>query len=229
MTNQSPARSIRVFVLLALMCAFAAPAAAQVEQRGRAKEGGFIAVTVVPSFTFDGETFDGQTAYKEIDGEELFFLPKMDKKPLIRAILGYRARQASLEISYDRTQHDGTFMDVPLDSTYQAVNVDGRFFFATSHPVQPYVLVGGSLPWLRVKDGSFLDPDLGDARFRGFGVNTEAGVSVYPVPQFGIGVGYAYRVLWFDRATGVSDRLGDLRPRFRETAGSVAITGIFVF
>jgi hypothetical protein len=66
-------------------------------------------------------------------------------------------------------------------------------------------------------------------RLRGYGVNTEAGVTIFPVPEFGIGVGYSYRVLWFDRGTGVSDTLFELRPRFRETSGTVAITGTFVF
>jgi hypothetical protein len=229
MTTHLRVRGIRALAVAAFALAVAAPAAAQEERHGFAKEGGFIGVTVMPSFTFDGETFDGMTAYREVDGDELFFLPKMDKQPLIRAILGYRARQASLEISYDRTQHDGTFDIFPLDSTYQAINVDGRFFFATSGRVQPYVLAGGSFPWLRVKEGSVLDPDVGDARFRGYGIKTEAGVTLFPTPAFGVSVGYNYRVLWFDRASGVSDRLGDLRPRFRETAGSVAITGTVVF
>ena len=138
MTTYSRIGRRRLFVLPLLMLLFAAPAAAQVERpKGYAKEGGFVAVAIMPSFTFDGETFDGQTAYKEIGGEELFFLPKLDKQPLIRATLGYRARQASLEISYDRTQHQGSFVDEPLDATYQAINVDGRFFFLTSSRSTP--------------------------------------------------------------------------------------------
>jgi opacity protein-like surface antigen len=219
----------RVFVAMALLGLCSVPAAAQDQRPGAAKIGGFVGVAVMPSFTFDGETFDGQTVYKQVDGEELFFLPKLDKQPLIRGILGYRGRQASLEISYDRTQHDGTFVDVPLDATYQAINLDGRYFFATTSRVQPHVLVGASFPWLTIKEGSFLDPDTGDVRLRGYGLNTEAGVTVFPTPQLGIGVGYSYRVLWFDRGTGVSDTLFELRPRFRETAGSVVITGTFVF
>lgn len=213
-----------------LVLAVAAPVSAQLpDQSGAAKEGGFVGVTVMPAFTFDGETFDGQTFYQEIDGEELFFLPSLNERPLIRVILGYRAKSASLEISYDRTQHDGTFMDVPLDATFQAVNVDGRYFFAPRSRVQPHVLVGGSFPWLNVEDGSVLGEDVGDARFKGYGLNTEAGVTFYPTRQLGIGVGYSYRVIWFDRASGATDRLGDLRPRFRETAGSIAITGTFTF
>ena len=231
MRNPAVRYVVRGLGALALTTALAAPAVAQMPQQGgAAKEGGFIGVTVMPRFTFDGETFDGLSAYQEIDGEELVFLPKLDTKPLLRVILGYRARQASLEISYDRTQHEGTFADeMPLDATFQAINVDGRFFFLPDSRVQPHVLVGGSFPWLNVEDGGFLDPDVGDARFKGYGLNTEAGVTVYPTRQFGIGVGYSYRVIWFDRVTGVTDKLYELRPRFRETAGSVAVTGTFVF
>ena len=42
-------------------------------------------------------------------------------------------------------------------------------------------------------------------------------------------MGYAYRMMWFDRMTGVSDRLFYLRPRFRETSGKVIVTGLFTF
>lgn len=220
---------VRALIVPAFVLAAAAPAAAQIQRPGFAKEGGFVGVTFMPAFTFDGETFDGQTVYKEVDGEELVFLPRLDEKPLLRAILGYRARKASLEISYDRTQHGGTFDIFPLDSTYQAINVDGRFFFATANRVQPHVLVGGSFPWFNVKEGGFLDPDVGDARFRGYGLNTEAGVTIYPSPQLGIGVGYSYRMIWFDRVTGVTDTLFELRPRFRETAGTIVLTGTYVF
>jgi hypothetical protein len=228
MTLSSRERRARIVALILFLLALATPLQAQVRQ-GYAKEGGFVAVTFVPGFTFDGVTFDGESGYKEVDGEELFILPRLDKQDLFRGILGYRARQVSLEISYERTQHDGTFEDFPVDSVYQAVNVDGRYFFLPNSRVQPHVLVGGSFPWLRVKEGSFLDPDVGDARFRGYGINTEAGVTVYPHRQLGIGVGYSYRAVWFDRASGVSDRLGELRPRFRETSGSVAVTGTFTF
>ena len=60
-----------VLVLFAL----AAPLHGQTKQPAYPKVGGFAGVTLVPSFTFDGETFDGETAYKQIDGEELVFLP----------------------------------------------------------------------------------------------------------------------------------------------------------
>ena len=111
--------------------------------------------------------------------------------------------------------------------------MDGRYFFATNGRVQPHLLGGGSFPWLTVKDGSALnanvDAEVGDATYRGLGVNAEAGVTIYPHPQLGIGVGYRYRVMWFDRAKGVSKTEYELRPRFRENSGSLVINGLFTF
>lgn len=228
MTSHTHAHTTLLASVL-LIVALASPVHGQTTQAAYPKIGGFAGVTFVPGFTFDGETFDGQTAYKQIDGEELVFLPKLDKQPLIRGILGYRARQASLELSYERTQHDGSFEDFSMDATFQAVNVDARYFFLPTARVQPHVLVGGSMPFLKVEDGGFLDPDLGDAHFRGYGLNTEVGVTVYPTQQLGISAGYSYRILWFDRVTGVTDTHYELRPRFRETSGTVAITGTFIF
>jgi hypothetical protein len=58
---------------------------------------------------------------------------------------------------------------------------------------------------------------------------TEAGVTVYPHPRFGISTGYRYRMMWFDSASGVSHSSANLRPRFHETTGSMVITGLFTF
>jgi hypothetical protein len=227
------ARLSRLFMLVAvpaLIVTFATPALSQEEHRGYAKEGGYVGVTGLLGFTFDGNTFDGETGYIEEDGEELMILPKLEKRNLIRAILGHRWEKAAFEVSYDRTKHTGTFLGESFgETTFQAVNFDGRFFMATQRPVQPHVLVGASIPWLRIKDGSFLDPVVRDARIRGYGLNTEAGVTVFPHPKVGVGIGYSYRVMWFDRASGATDTLFYLRPRFRETAGSVAMSGFFTF
>jgi hypothetical protein len=47
--------------------------------------------------------------------------------------------------------------------------------------------------------------------------------------QLGISVGYNYRALWFYRATGVTDKLFELRPRFRETSGPLVIASHVIF
>lgn len=223
-----PARFVSILALPLVLLTLATPAWSQ-EHSGFAKEGGYAGVAGLLDFTLDGLTFDGSSYYQKVNGEEVLILPRLEGRDMIRAILGVRGRRGAFEFSYDRTEHRGTFMGEAGDATFQAVNADGRFFFATSRRVQPHVLVGGALPWLTIKDGSFLDPDVGNGRFRGFGVNTEAGVTVYAHPRFGISAGYRHRVMWFDRATGVSDTMYELRPRFRETSGSVVLTGLFTF
>jgi hypothetical protein len=125
--------------------------------------------------------------------------------------------------------HNGTFVDFPMKATFNSVNIDGRYYFFTRSRIQPHVLVGGSYPWLNIEDGSLLGDELGDAHFRGYGLNAEGGVTIYPHRQLGIGIGYAYRRVWFERVTGVSDTLFELHPRFRETAGSIALSGSFIF
>jgi hypothetical protein len=219
---------VRVAVVMLVLSAASTPAWSQDFEPGAAKEGGFVGVSFLPQFTFDGITFDGETFYKEIDGDEMMFLPRVDSQRMFRGILGYRARQASLELSYERSKHFGTFVDVPLNATFQAFNVDGRLFFLPTKRVQPSILVGGVYPMLTITDGSFLIDRFADARFNGYGVNTEAGVTVYPIRSLGINVGYAYRILWFDRVKGVSDKLFELKPKFRETSGSLVITANFV-
>lgn len=221
--------------VLALFIVCAAPVAAwSQDQQGFAKIGGYAGGSFVPGFTLDGETFDGWTYYREIDGDEIGLLPKLDSQKMFRGILGYRGEQAALELSYERTNHNGVFGEVGIGkATFQQVNLDVRYFFQTHARVQPYVLLGGGFPWLTVKDGSFLEDEpeagVGDSRFRGYALNTEVGVTVYPHSQVGIVLGYGYRPIWFDRGSGITGTQYDLRPRFRESSRGFVLTTLVTF
>jgi Outer membrane protein beta-barrel domain len=221
-----------VFTLL-IVCVVPLPAWSQ-EQQGFAKVGGYAGGTFVPQFTLDGETFDGLTYYQEVGGDEIALLPKLDKQGMFRGILGYRGEKAAIELSYERANHNGTFGEGGTGkATFQQVNVDSRFFFLTHARIQPYVLLGGGFPWLTIRDGSFLENEpeagVGDGTFRGFALNTEVGVTVYPHPRVGIVLGYGYRPIWFYRATGITDTHYDLRPRFRENSKGLVFTTLFTF
>lgn len=220
---------------LALLIVCAVPVAAwSQEQQGFAKVGGYAGGSFVPAFTLDGETFDGFTYYQEVDGDEIALLPKLDTQKMFRGVLGYRYDKAALEFSYERTSHNGLFGEVGTgDATFQQLNIDTRFFFLTRGRVQPYILAGGGFPWLTINDSSFLldEPDAGtgDSRFKGYALNTELGVTVYPHPQVGIVLGYEYRPIWFDRGTGITEKKYDLRPRFRESSRGVVFTTLVTF
>ena len=220
--------------VLALVIVCVPVAAWSQEQQGFAKIGGYAGGSFVPAFTLDGETFDGFTVYREIDGDEIALLPKLDKQKMFRGVIGHRYERAALEFSYERTSHNGVFGDVLTgDATFQQFNVDTRVFFLTHGRVQPYILAGGGFSRLTIKEGSFLldEPEagVGDGRFKGYAVNTEVGVTVYPHPQVGIVLGYGYRPIWFDRVTGMTDTPYELRPRFRESSRGVVFTTLVTF
>jgi hypothetical protein len=233
MTRHTSARWFRIALLALLMIWMVPSAASSQEQKGFAKVGGYAGVTFAPKFTFDGDTFDGMTFYREVGGDEILILPKLDEQLLIKGILGYRGNWAAVEFSYERTKHDATFAEGTGETIHQSINLDGRFFFLSKGPIQPYVLAGAGLPWLTVKDGSFLEDEpeagLDDGSFKGWVFNTEVGVTVYPHRQIGIAVGYSYRWFWFDRATGITDKLYHLRPRFKENSNGLVITGLVTF
>lgn len=229
MTPFEPGRLVRIGVLAVVLAAFAAPAWAQEEGEEPPPgpgEGGIISVAFGPAFTFDGKVFDGTTWYQEEGGTgEVGFLPKMDKHASFRGVLGFRKGAGALELGYERNHFNGSFENDPMGATFQAFNINGRVFLFSRSRVQPNFLIGASFPSLRVENGNRLSlnsTQVGDATWSGNGLNTEAGVTIYPVRRVGIGVGYSYRVFWFDRAeSGVSTKQFELRPRFRETSGNL--------
>ncbi len=234
MTRHAPSNWFGTAVLaLVTVCVVPSPSWSQ-DHQGFAKVGGYAGGSFVPAFTLDGDTFDGFTYYQEINGDEIALLPKLDKQKMFRGILGYRGEKAALEFSYERTNLNGAFGDaITGTAVFQQFNVDGRFFFLTRARIQPYILVGAGFPWLTIKDSSFLEdePDagLGNSSFKGYALNTEVGVTVYPHPQIGLVLGYDYRPIWFDRATGIRDTRYELRPRFRESSRGVVFTTLVTF
>lgn len=229
MTSSLPNRIVRIVSVPVFVAMMVAPASAQ-EESGFAKNGGYVGMSGVLDFSFGGDTFDGESIYKKVNGEEILILPKFEgAQHALRAVFGWRTGIGAFEVSYDRSKHQGTFLEFPGEATFHALNFDERIFFLRQTRIQPHVLLGGSIPWMTIKDGSYLEPEVGDGSFRGFGVNTEAGVTVFPHPRVGISTGYRYRVMWFDSASGVTHTSYELRPRFHETTGSVVITGTFTF
>src|SRR5688572_14299101 len=142
----------------ALLVAAPSPASAQIAtfartqstqtEPGFAREGMYLGGAFLPNFTLDGRTFDGETVYREIDGDEVDLLPRLNTQHMLRAVVGFRSRPFALEISYERTQHRGTFLDEEGDANFNAFNVDGRLFFLTAGRIQPHVVVGLAVPWL---------------------------------------------------------------------------------
>jgi hypothetical protein len=213
-----------------LLIAIPVPAHAQlIPEPGYAREGVYVGISPQFGATLDGVTFDGETIYQEEGGTEYGILPKLDSKTMVRLVAGFRSRPVALEFSFERATHGGRFLDEPVESTVTVINVDGRFFFRTHRRIQPHLVLGIAFPVLRVKDGAIDDSVVGNARWRGTGLNTEAGVTVFATPRFGVTLGYAYRPIWFTTVRGITDRIFELRPRFRETSANVVLMAFVTF
>ena len=225
----TPARIGTTVVALCLLPLASAAWAQEAPAPGFAKNGFFVGATGVPAFAFDGVTFNGSSVYQQVGGDEILLLPRLESKSTIRGIVGYRLTRGSFEVSYERLKQTATFLNASGEATFQAVNFDERIYAFTSKRIQPYGLAGYSLQWLTVKDGSFLNNQVGDGTYNGHGVNLEAGVTVFPHRRFGISTGYRYRLMWFGSATGVTNTTYELHPRFHETAGSYSLTAFVTF
>ncbi len=226
--------AVRRWVPVALLLAgFVTPVAAQDVRVPFAKEGAYVGFAGLIDFNLDARSFDGQTIYKEIDGEEFSILPRLLGRNIPKFIVGFRTQKGALEFSYERGRHDATFLDFPVGAVFNAINIDGRFFLRTYDRFQPHFVVGLAFPWLTVDDGSFAsdqdDADFADARWRGPALNTEAGLTAFITPQAGVSFGYAFRLIYFNRERGVSGKVFELKPPFRESNGNVVVMGFFTF
>ncbi len=216
-----------LFSLLAFGVAL--PVAAQPRGSVVAREGVYVGIAPQVDATLDGVSFDGLTIYQRVGGTEVAILPKLDRKTRLRAVVGFRSRPLALEFSFERASHGGTFDDVPVESVLTAFNVDSRFFFMTDRRVQPHAVIGIAVPLLRVEDGSFDDPLLGDARWRGTGLNTEVGITLFATDRLGISLGYVYRPIWFTTVRGVHEEPLELIPKFRETSAHPSVMAFWTF
>ncbi|HWK10094.1 MAG TPA: outer membrane beta-barrel protein [Vicinamibacterales bacterium] len=217
------------FVTAVAICLLSVASTARSQEPNFAKDGFYVGAAGAPNFTLDGVTFDGTSVYQKVDGDEFLILPHLERKNTFRGFAGFRSGRGAFEVGYEQTTHPGTFAGFTGEATFHSLSFDERIFLLTRGRIQPYGLLGLSVPWLTVKDGAFLDNDVADGSFRGFGINTEAGVTVFPQSRVGISAGYRYRTMWFDSASGVSRTAYKLRPRFRETAGSVSISAFVTF
>jgi hypothetical protein len=168
-----------------------------------AKQGFYLGVT--GNYNTIGGDFDGKTV--EGSFNEVVAVPKVDDALGVGIVLGYRAQKGAIELSYVRSQHDTTFLGYPLgDATYNTINVDGKYFFNSDQPLQPFLLLGMCFPWLKVKNSSVSSEDFetlqsGDATFYGIGLNLGTGIAYYLNPRVAITGGITYRL---NAYTGIS-------------------------
>lgn len=152
-----------------------------------------------------GGDFDGQSYLT--DGTEVIAIPKIKDGPGRVLQFGSREKDFAVELNYVKSSHDVTFLGAPSTADFSMWSIDGKSFFLTDYPVQPYLQLGLILTAsLTVKDGAADLSKTADGKFRGiFGLDYGAGVSYYPIPSVSLSAGVVYRYMSFYQVQGTGD------------------------
>lgn len=147
--------------------------------------------------------------------QTLDLIPSITRQFGWGALLGYREGPWAAELSFWRSDHTATFINsTPVTFTnpasLQSINFDLKRYFFTKLPLQPYVSIGLSFPWLWVRQFSYLTDtavppnilETDDETISGIGLNLGAGLEYYLEGDFSIFGGVVQRWTEFDQVTG---------------------------
>src|SRR6185312_16229474 len=101
MLYSTAAPFVKALAVPALLLTLATPAWSQ-EEPPFAKTGVYVGASNVFDFALDGLTFDGSSYYRQLDGDEILILPRLERKSAMRALVGVRSRRGAFEVSYDQ-------------------------------------------------------------------------------------------------------------------------------
>jgi len=152
------------------------------------------------------------SAFSEVD-----YIPAITRNFGWGFLLGYREGPWAAELSFSRTDHTAViYFSGPVTfktpANYSAINFDFKRYFFTVSPVQPFVSMGMSFPWLWVRQGSYLYTDStlttqissADETISGIGLNLGAGVEIYLNQDISLVGGAFQRWTGFDQISGAS-------------------------
>lgn len=158
--------------------------------------------------------FDGSHGlyYDSGTTTEVDYVPAITREFGWGALVGHREGPWAMEISYMRSNHTATFSGLPsTPATYQSIDMTLKRYFLTKLPIQPFVNIGFSIPWIWVRQSSFLYDDTtsalvlsDDETISGIGLNLGAGLELYLDNGFSIMGGAFERWSSFDQINGAS-------------------------
>lgn len=142
---------------------------------------------VSPYQMIDGD-FDGSRYFT--NDVSAAVVPTLDPGLGWGVTLGLKSRAfdrfaVALDGTFTRTKHSGQWAGVGFDSVKQNLNIDVKLYGFPRERVQPYALIGYSIPNVEVKEGG-LNNNGGstEATYLGMGLNLGVGVLYYVTERF---------------------------------------------
>lgn len=136
------------------------------------------------SFFFEATSQYLSFALADLDGagiignaDQVFFLPRI--KPSLGLGIGFgrRFRSGLWAVTYLVSGHDAGFQARESTAVSRLVQIHSRIFLIRASRLRPFLHVGLSFPWLKVRDNAADNNGaLHDATYAGVGVNGGAGL-----------------------------------------------------
>ncbi|MCX6566108.1 MAG: hypothetical protein NTW38_06755 [Candidatus Aminicenantes bacterium] len=153
--------------------------------------------------------------------EKEFYIPGLEKCAAWVVSYGMKSYGGSWDVSFLRSGRTVDLENGPHTATYQAFDLNGRSFFLKKLALRPYFLGGITIPFIRVKGGSFYRGKTLNASYFGAGLNVGAGLWFDVGPSVFINAAVMYRWVGFLYAYGegkgrdINDlRVGYMGPEF---------------
>lgn len=195
---ESIQKNVGLMMMFLLLFVSLIPAPALAGERFRAEEGFFVGIGLSYN-TIHGD-FDGESIL--VSPGEAFIVPSVENDYGPVFTIGTRSNQGAFELSYLYSTHDITWLGAKGEAEFSMINLDGKFFFMRDQKLQPYLLFGIGLPWLKVKDGSTDLVSVDDATFHGIGFNIGTGFQYFVHRKVAITPGVTYRWITYSSVSG---------------------------
>lgn len=161
--------------------------------------------------------FTNTTSGSSSTNPEVDYIPSITRQIGWGALLGYREGPWGVELSFMRSDHTATFISSgPVTTTtpasLQSIDFNCKRYFFTKYPLQPFINLGISFPWLWVRQFSFLTDNntppnflsSDDETISGIGLDLGAGAEFYFENDFSILGGLYQRWGEFDQINGAA-------------------------
>ncbi len=164
---------------------------------------GFFVGAMGVATTLSDSDFDGQSGLMDPQSGLTIVLPELDPGIGWGVTVGYRGKRNSVQFSYAVSEHDDEFLGGSFEDEFKNYSLDFKHYWNVDGALQPFVLLGVSVPRLIVENGGALGASTGDAAVQGLGANLGGGAALYLTPHLALFGEAYYRWAEFDRASSL--------------------------
>lgn len=159
---------------------------ATVAQANSKEEGMYFSVSGVENKI--GGDFTGAKCYRYEESSLECIVPEIETDQGFGITIGAYNGKLAGEFSYLRSTHNTNYFGSPYDGDVELLNFDIKFYMlrVLKQNIKAYFLTGVGLPRITIENAATDGVDMGDAIYKGFGLNLGLGTEIRVLPNLGI-------------------------------------------